>query len=92
MNPTLLKGMIALVPSSMILSGPFLSVFRRKNAGSFLQLVGTGCLIIVVLTNVCEGLRLFPSMQKQRSQQLLLEFVRWPFKPAIPQSQSWQSN
>ena len=30
--------------------------------GSFLQLAGAGCLVIVVLTHFCEGLGLFPWM------------------------------
>lgn len=30
---------------------------------SFLQLSGAGCFLLVVLTHVCEALRLFPWMQ-----------------------------
>ena len=29
---------------------------------SFLQLLGAGCLIVVILTHVCEALDLFPRM------------------------------
>ena len=28
----------------------------------FMQLFGAGCILVVVLTHICEGLRLFPSM------------------------------
>jgi hypothetical protein len=39
-------------------------LFRReRSVSSFLQLIGAGCLIVVVLTHVAEALRLFPSMQ-----------------------------
>lgn len=35
---------------------------KEKTAGAFLQLVGAGFLIVVVLTHVAEELRLFPWM------------------------------
>jgi hypothetical protein len=36
---------------------------RRKTMFSLLQLVGAGCLVVVVLTHVCEALHLLPWMR-----------------------------
>jgi succinate dehydrogenase/fumarate reductase cytochrome b subunit len=62
MNVTLLRALGALVPASMLLSGSIVLFLRGKTASSFLQLLGAGCLVAVVLTHVCEALRLFPWM------------------------------
>jgi hypothetical protein len=35
---------------------------RHAAAGKYLMLLGVGCLIIVVLTHVCEAFHLFPVM------------------------------
>jgi len=43
-------------------SSSFVLFCRGKTVSSFLQLIGAGCLVVVVLTHVCEGLHLFPSM------------------------------
>jgi hypothetical protein len=62
MNVTLLKALIALVPAGMLFFGSLVIFFRRKALSSFLQLLGAGCLVVVVVTHVCEALQLFPSM------------------------------
>jgi hypothetical protein len=62
MNVTLLKALVALVIVCLLLFRSLASFFRQKSAGSLLQLVGAGCLIVVVLTHICEALRLFPWM------------------------------
>ena len=62
MNVTLLKALIALVPASMLLSGSIVLFFKRKAAYSLLQLLGSGGLVVVVLTHICEALQLFPWM------------------------------
>ena len=62
MNVTLLKAMAALPMVSVLVFGSAVSFVRWKTAGSFLQLVGAGGLVLVVLTHVCEALHLFPSM------------------------------
>jgi hypothetical protein len=62
MNPALLKGLVVLVPTCMLFSGSVVLFFRGKTVGSFLQLLGAGCLVVVVLTHVCEALHLFPWM------------------------------
>ncbi len=59
MNATLLKGLLALVPTSMLLAGSIVLFRSRRTVGSFLQLLGAGCLIVVALTHVFEALHLF---------------------------------
>src|SRR5579859_1264417 len=61
MNVTLLKAVVLLVPAGLLFSYS-LVLFRRKLPWSALQLIGATCLVIVVLTHVCEALRLFSWM------------------------------
>jgi hypothetical protein len=63
MNVTLFKALVALVPACMLFSGSAVFFFRGKTVCSFLQLLGAGCLVMVVLTHLCEALHLFPWMQ-----------------------------
>ena len=62
MNVTLLKALVALVPTCILFSGSVVLIFERKTVFSFLQLLGAGCLVVVVLTHVSEALHLFPWM------------------------------
>jgi hypothetical protein len=62
MNLTLLKALIVLVPLCMLFSGSVVLFFRGKSACALLQLLGAGCLVVVVLTHVFEALHLFPWM------------------------------
>ena len=62
MNVTLLKSLIALLPTCVLFSGSVILFLRGKTAYIFLQLLGAGCLVIVVLTHVSEALNLFPWM------------------------------
>jgi hypothetical protein len=62
MNVTLLKALVALVPACMLFSGSVVLFARRKTVSSLLELLGAGCLVVVVLTYVCEALQLFASM------------------------------
>jgi hypothetical protein len=62
MNATLCKALIALVPAGMLFAGSIVWFFRGKGLCSFLELLGSGCLVVVVLTHVSEALRLFPWM------------------------------
>ena len=62
MNVTLVKGLVALVPTCMLFSGSVVLFLRGRNACSFLQLLGAGCLVVVVVTHLCEALHLFPWM------------------------------
>ena len=59
MNATLLKAILVLVPVSMLVSYPTV-LSRRKAPWSTLQLIGSACLIVVVLAHTCEALRMFP--------------------------------
>jgi len=62
MNVALFKALVALVPVFMLFSGSLVWFRRRKTSCSFLQLLGAACLVMVVLTHVCEALHLFPWM------------------------------
>jgi hypothetical protein len=63
MHGTLLKALVALVPAGMVFAGAMVLFWRGKTVGSFLQLLGAGCLVLVVLTHVSEALHLFPWMR-----------------------------
>jgi hypothetical protein len=58
----LLKALIALVPACMLFSGSVILFVSGKTAGPLLQLLGAGCLVVAVLTHVCEALGWFPAM------------------------------
>jgi hypothetical protein len=62
MNVSLLKALVALLPACVLFSGSAVLFFRGKTVWSFLQLLGAGCLVLVVLTHVSEALDLFPRM------------------------------
>lgn len=62
MNATLFKALIAMVPACMLFSGSVILFTTGKTICSFLQVLGAGCLVVVVLAHVCEALQLFPSM------------------------------
>ena len=56
------KALIALVPASLLFSGSLVLFIREKTAPTVLQLLGSACFVVVVLSHVCEAFRLFPSM------------------------------
>jgi len=62
MNATLLKSLAALVPTVMLLSGSLFLYLRTKTFPSLVQVVGTGCLLVLVLAHFSEALHLFPWM------------------------------
>jgi len=66
MSGTTLLGIGA--PAYLLFSGAVVLFFRGKTVSSFLQLLGAGCLMVVVLAHVSEALRLFPWMQWGLSQ------------------------
>jgi len=62
-NITFLKALVALFPACILFAGSAVLFFRAKTVWSFLQLLGAGCLVIVVLNHICEALHLFSWMQ-----------------------------
>lgn len=56
MNVPLVRALAALVPMSLLLSGSTILFLRRKGVRSLVQVIGAGCLVVVVLTHVCEAL------------------------------------
>jgi hypothetical protein len=70
MDNASLKALIALVPACVLFSGSIVLFLKRKTVGSFLQLFGAGCLVVVVLTHVFEALHLFP-------------WKRWGFEDSV---------
>jgi len=61
MNVTLIRALVALVPTCLLLLGSLALFFSGKRGCSLLQLLGAGCLV-VVLTHAYEVLHLFPWM------------------------------
>ena len=59
---TLIRVLVASVPAGMLFAGALALFLRGKALSSLLQLLGAGCLVVVVLTHLCEALHLFPSM------------------------------
>ncbi len=62
MNAALLKAVLALMPVSLLFAGTVIVFARSKTMPAFLQLLGAGCLVVVVLTHVAKALHLFPAM------------------------------
>jgi len=62
MNATLVKALVALVPACMLFSGSTVLFFRGKTVPSLLQLLGSGCLVVVIFAHVSEALHLFQWM------------------------------
>ena len=62
MTATLAKALVALVPAGILFVGAAWLFRRERLLGSFLQLLGAGCLVVVVLTHVAEAFHLFPRM------------------------------
>jgi hypothetical protein len=62
MNTSLVVGLVLLLPASVMFSGSLVLFCRGKSVWSFLQLVGAGCLVVVVLCHMSEAVKLFPWM------------------------------
>jgi|SRR5215469_6600440 len=62
MNIPLFKALVAFFPASVLFSGSAILWFRGKTLYSFMQFFGAGCLVMVVLTHLCEALHVFPNM------------------------------
>jgi succinate dehydrogenase/fumarate reductase cytochrome b subunit len=62
MNPTLLKALVGLLPTSMLFCGSAVLFLRAKTPYSLMQLLGAAGIALVILAHICEGLHLFPWM------------------------------
>lgn len=62
MNSTLLVSGCAAVPAVFLVTAAAVHFRRARRLCTTLQLVGATGFLLVVLTHVCEGLGLFPSM------------------------------
>jgi hypothetical protein len=51
------------IPTSLLISGSLVLFTKIKSFSSFLQVLGAGCLTLVVLTHVAEAFHLFTFMQ-----------------------------
>ena len=63
MNPTVAKAAAVLAPTCVLFIGSAIIFSRNKSILTFLQLVGAGSLVAVVLAHVCEALHLFSWME-----------------------------
>jgi hypothetical protein len=63
MNATALRALAALVPATLLLVGSAVLFSKVRTVSTFLQLVGAGCLTVVVLTHICEAFDLVPWME-----------------------------
>jgi hypothetical protein len=79
MNATLQITLLAVVPVCMLFAGSAVLFFRATTVASFLQLLGAGCLVIVVVAHLSEALHLFPWMNWGRSHSIarFLECCSW---------------
>jgi hypothetical protein len=62
MNTTLIKALIALIPAGLLFIRSASLAHHQLSAASLLQLCGSACLVIVVLTHIAEALHFLPFM------------------------------
>ena len=62
MKPSLLVSLMMLVPIVLMAAWSAVLFGRRKTVWPLLQLLGAGCLVVVVLCHLSEALHLFPWM------------------------------
>jgi hypothetical protein len=58
----LIRAFLALAPASLLFVGALVLFARAETIWSFLQLVGAGCLVVVVLTHIAEAIQVLPEM------------------------------
>jgi succinate dehydrogenase/fumarate reductase cytochrome b subunit len=63
MNATLARAILVAVPVCVLFFYSALAFRRAKSLGSSLQLFGAACLVVVILSHVCEALRIVPWMR-----------------------------
>jgi hypothetical protein len=62
MSTMLMRALVVFVPTGMLFFGSIVLFSKGKSVYSFLQLLGAGCIVVVVLTHVFEALHLLPLM------------------------------
>ena len=62
MNATLGKALAAVMPTSMLFAGSLVLLIRGKTVDSLLQVLGAGCLLVVVVVHLAEAVNWFPAM------------------------------
>ena len=62
MNGTLARALIASLVVGVVFYRSLNSFFRETSAASAMQVLGAGCLTVVVLAHICEALHFFPRM------------------------------
>ena len=55
-----MKVLVALVPTLVLFSGSAVLLSRTRTMAALLQLLGAACLVVIVLTHLCEAFDLFP--------------------------------
>ncbi len=56
----MLKGLIALVPTCLLMCGSAILFLRQKTVCRFLQLFGAGCLVVVARPTTAVGFEVLP--------------------------------
>jgi len=59
---TAIKAMVAAVPALLVFAGSAVLFSKTRAAPALLQLLGAGCLLVVVLAHISETLDLIPWM------------------------------
>ncbi len=62
MNHTLLVSLMAFVPAGFLFLGALAFFRMSKTVAGWLQVIGSTCLVLVVLMHCFEALQLFPGM------------------------------
>ena len=62
-HATLMRVLVASVPAGTLFAGSLALFLRGKALSSLLQLLGAGCLVVVVFAHIFEALHLFPWMK-----------------------------
>jgi hypothetical protein len=60
---TLVTALVILVPVGALVAWSAVAFVRARTVWRLLPLLGSGCLVLVVLTHVAEALGLFPAMR-----------------------------
>jgi hypothetical protein len=63
MNATLAKALLLSIPIFVLFAFFLLSFLRNRTIAQCLQVIGSGCLVLVLLAHLCEALNLFPAMR-----------------------------